>query len=212
MIPPGNFIPLAEETGYIVPLGEWVLRSVCKQVYRWRSKGLDPGRVAVNLSVKQLLQQNLFRIVQQILRETGCDPHWLELEVTEGFIMKKPEESIGILNQFSFFGIELSIDDFGTGYSSFSYLKRLPISKIKIDRSFIDGLPDDGDDAAITRAVIAMAEEMKLEVLAEGVETQPQKEFLIREGCLNAQGYLMARPMPAEDIEILLKQDIYLVS
>ncbi len=212
MIPPGNFIPLAEETGYIVPLGEWVLRSVCKQVYRWRSKGLDPGRVAVNLSVKQLLQQSLFRTVQQILRETGCDPHWLELEVTEGFIMKKPEESIGILNQFSFFGIELSIDDFGTGYSSFSYLKRLPISKIKIDRSFIDGLPDDGDDAAITRAVIAMAEEMKLEVLAEGVETQPQKEFLIREGCLNAQGYLMARPMPAEDIEILLKQDLYLVS
>lgn len=204
---PASFIPLAEESGFILPLGEWVINSVCQQVVFWHSKGFNPGRIAINLSVKQLMQPNLFHMVQQILRNTNCDPHWIELEVTESFIMKNPEQSIGILNQFSFLGIELSIDDFGTGYSSFSYLKRLPIQKIKIDRSFIDGLPDDSDDVAITRAVIAMAEEMRLEVLAEGVETEQQKEFLIDEGCSNAQGFLFASPMTTEEIGTLLEQE-----
>ncbi len=208
-VPPDNFIPLAEESGFILPLGEWVLRAVCEQLANWHGKGLDPGRVAVNLSVKQLLQPNLLRKVQQILHDTSCDPNWIEFEVTEGFIMTKPEESIGILNQFNFLGIELSIDDFGTGYSSFSYLKRLPIHKLKIDRSFIDGLPGDVDDAAITRAVIAMAKEMNLGVLAEGVETNQQREFLIHEGCTHAQGYLFARPMPAQEIEPLLERERY---
>ncbi len=206
-VPPDSFIPMAEESGFILPLGEWVLHAVCAQLAHWHRKGLNPGRVAVNLSVKQLQQPNLLRRVQQILHDTGCDPYWIEFEVTEGFIMTKPEESIGILNQFNFLGIELSIDDFGTGYSSFSYLKRLPIHKLKIDRSFIDGLPEDMDDAAITRAVIAMAEEMNLGVLAEGVETNQQREFLVYEGCTHAQGYLFARPMPAEEIEPLLERD-----
>lgn len=208
-VPPDSFIPMAEESGFILSLGEWVLRAVCEQLTRWHNKGLNPGRVAVNLSVKQLLQPNLLRKVQQILHSTGCEPNWIEFEVTEGFIMTKPEESIGILNQLNFQGIELSIDDFGTGYSSFSYLKRLPIHKLKIDRSFIDGLPEDQDDAAITRAVIAMAEEMNLGVLAEGVETNQQREFLIYEGCTHAQGYLFARPMPAEKIEPLLEREGY---
>jgi diguanylate cyclase (GGDEF)-like protein len=208
-VSPANFIPLAEESGFILPLGEWVLHTACTQLASWHNKGLNPGRLAVNLSVKQLSQPNLFRRVQQTLEQTGCDPNWIELEVTEGFIMNKPEESIAILNQFNFLGIELSIDDFGTGYSSFSYLKRLPIHKLKIDRSFIDGLPNDGDDAAITRAVIALAKEMRLGVLAEGVETEQQAEFLTNEGCSHAQGYLFARPMPADEVESLLEQERY---
>jgi diguanylate cyclase (GGDEF)-like protein len=203
LIPPDKFIPLAEETGLVIPIGEWVLRTACDQAARWHEQGIHSGRLAINLSVKQLQHKNLFKKVQQILQETGCKPEWIELEVTEGFIMEKPDESIALLNQFSFHGIRLAIDDFGTGYSSLSYLKRLPIDTVKIDRAFIQDLPNDPDSAGIIRAMAAIGKEMGFSVLAEGVETEEQRRFLIQEGYTKAQGYFFSKPLPVEEIEKL---------
>jgi EAL domain-containing protein (putative c-di-GMP-specific phosphodiesterase class I) len=203
LVPPDKFIPLAEETGLIIPIGEWVLRTACDQAARWHEQGIHSGRLAVNLSVKQLQHKNLFKTVQQILKETGCKPEWIELEVTEGFIMEKPDESIALLNQFAFHGISLAIDDFGTGYSSFGYLKRLPIDTVKIDRTFVQDLPDDPDSTGIIRAMAAIGKELEFTVLAEGVETEEQRRFLIQEGYTKAQGYFFSKPLPAEEIEKL---------
>ncbi len=205
-IAPAEFIPLAEETGLIVPLGEWILATACRQVAAWFAAGLNPGRVAVNLSGTQLRQAELIEMVTRTLRTTGCRPQWLELEVSEGFVMKESERALALLTQLRALGIELAIDDFGTGYSSLSDLKRLPISKLKIDQSFVRDLPQDADDAAIARAVIALARSMKLKVTAEGVETAEQRAFLRQEGCDEAQGYFYARPLPAEEIGTLLQQ------
>jgi diguanylate cyclase (GGDEF)-like protein len=205
-VAPAEFIPLAEETGLIVPLSEWILAAACRQAAAWFGAGLNPGRVAVNLSGNQLRQAELIDVVTRTLRETGCRPQWLELEVSEGFVMKESERALALLTQLRALGIELAIDDFGTGYSSLSYLKRLPISKLKIDQSFVRDLPQDADDAAIARAVIALARSMKLKVTAEGVETAEQRAFLRQEGCDEAQGFFYARPMPAEAIGALLRQ------
>ena len=163
------------------------------------------GKVAMNLSVKQLNQKDFISTLKKMLKETKCKPEWIELEVTESQIMTNPEEAIKILQRISELGIKLAVDDFGTGYSSLSYLKRLPINKLKIDRSFIKELPSDDEDASITKAVIALSKSLNLNVIAEGVEVQEQKDFLIENGCHNIQGYFFAKPMSNSDLENILK-------
>ncbi|MCG3168538.1 MAG: hypothetical protein CALGDGBN_00035 [Pseudomonadales bacterium] len=204
LLGPGEFITLAEETGLIVPIGEWVLRSACRQMRAWRDAGLDPGRVAVNVSAEQIRRRELLPAVRAILDETGCRPEWLELEVTESVFMERPEESSQVLLAVREIGVELSIDDFGTGYSSLAYLKHLPVGTLKIDRSFIRNVPAGSDDVAIVRAVIALATSLGLRVVAEGVENAEQLAFLAREGCDCAQGFLLARPVPPDGVGAFL--------
>ncbi|MCK4736967.1 MAG: EAL domain-containing protein [Sulfurimonas sp.] len=206
LIYPDKFIPLAEETGLIIQLDQLVMHQAMKQLVIWYEKGLNPGVLALNLAIKQLQKDDFISVLDRMLKDTGCKPEWLELEVTEGEIMKNPENAIKVLNEISNMGIELAIDDFGTGYSSLSYLKRLPIDKLKIDKSFVDGLPGNDEDVGITKAVIALAKSLKLNVLAEGVENKEQKEFLLENGCENIQGYFYAKPMSAVKMEIFLKE------
>jgi len=198
---PGNFIPLAESTGLIVTLDRYVMRTAMGQITRWYNEGLHPGVLAMNLSIKQLQQKDFISVLKSLLKETGCKTEWIELEVTESQIMVKPEETIAILNQISSLGIRLAIDDFGTGYSSLSYLKKLPIDKLKIDREFIKDLPNDEDDVGITKAVIALAKSLNLSIIAEGVETDKQKEFLVQNSCPNIQGYLYSRPLQSDEFQ-----------
>lgn len=205
MIPPNEFIPLAEKTGLIIPLGEEVFDIASKQIAKWMSDSSLHCRVAINLSVKQLQQQNIVSKLTEILAKNKCNPTWVELEVTEGYVMKSPELAIQTLQDFSNMGIEISIDDFGTGYSSLSYLKRLPINTLKIDQSFVRDLSVDEDDKAIVRSIISLSKAMNLEVIAEGVETVEQKEFLLKNGCNKMQGYLFSKPVPALDMGELLR-------
>ncbi|MBJ7312254.1 putative bifunctional diguanylate cyclase/phosphodiesterase [Rugamonas sp. CCM 8940] len=204
MVMPAEFIPIAEETGLIVPIGEWVLRQACAQQVAWREAGLRDIRVAVNLSARQFKQPDLARLVAQVLAETGCHAECLELEITESVIMERPEEATAMLQTLSDMGVHLSIDDFGTGYSSLTYLKRFPIQSLKIDRSFVADLINDPDDAAIVCAVIALAHTMKLCVIAEGVETQAQLDYLRAQHCDQLQGYYFSRPLPAAQVAELL--------
>ncbi len=197
---PSKFITLAEDTGLILPLGERVLRIACAQMAAWRQAGLKPGRVAVNVTANQLGDSDFLPMIERILEDSGCRPQWLELEITEGVIMQRHERSFQILQRLKNLGIELAIDDFGTGYSSLAYLKRLPVSKLKIDRSFIKDVPEDDSDNAITRAVIAMGHSLDLRVIAEGVERPRQAAFLKKEGCDEVQGYLYGTPLPADQI------------
>lgn len=200
LIGPDNFIPLAEETGLIVPIGEWVLQSACLQINSWEAQGYPPLRIAVNISPVQFKREDFAESIHRILEETGVNPHFLELELTEGALMQEVESSVEILNRFREIGIHISIDDFGTGYSSLSYLKRFPIDKLKIDRSFIFNLTENRDDNAIVTAIIAMAHSLDLKIIAEGVETEDQLAFLIKQGCQEMQGYLYSRPLPPEEI------------
>ncbi|WP_246540338.1 putative bifunctional diguanylate cyclase/phosphodiesterase [sulfur-oxidizing endosymbiont of Gigantopelta aegis] len=204
MVPPNKFVPIAEETGLIVPIDQWVMKTAIKQVAQWHEKGLNPGVLSLNLAIKQLYTKEFTQYLQGILKTMNFQPEWLGLEVTEGQIMSNPEDAIAILEKLSAMGVVISVDDFGTGYSSLSYLKRLPINKLKIDQSFIRGLPSDDEDAGISRAVIALAKSLNLDVIAEGVETMQQKDFLVSNGCENIQGYFYARPMPAIEMEVLL--------
>ena len=199
LVMPADFIPLAEETGLIVPIGEWVLREACRQARAWLDAGLEPPRVAVNISARQFAHDNLAASVHRALTETGLGPERLELEITESMVMQNPDQAVAVLNRLREMGVSLTVDDFGTGYSSLACLKRFPIKSIKVDRSFIRDLPGDGDDAVISQAIIAMAHSLKLEVVAEGVETEAQREFLRAHGCDEMQGYLFSRPLPAED-------------
>jgi diguanylate cyclase (GGDEF)-like protein len=201
LVPPDAFIPLAEESGLIIPIGEWVLHEACRQARSWQLAGLAPMRVAVNLSAQQFKQRNLLETVQSALRSADLEPRFLELELTESAVMHDAEESARILAQFSRLGVHISIDDFGTGYSSLSYLKRFPLDKLKIDRSFIRDVATNPDDAAIVRAIISLAHSLKLKVIAEGVETPQQLEFLQSLGCDQYQGYHFSRPMDAERLE-----------
>jgi len=201
IVSPAKFIPLAESTGLIVTLDRFVMRTAMKQISKWYAKGLNPGVLALNLAIKQLQQKDFFSMLKALMKETGCRAEWLELEITEGQIMQNPEEAIKILNQVSKLGIELAVDDFGTGYSSLSYLKKLPIDRLKIDQSFVKNLPNDEEDIAITKAVIGLAKGLNLSIIAEGVETKEQKEFLLDNGCNNIQGYFYAKPMPANELE-----------
>ncbi|HIJ82608.1 MAG: diguanylate cyclase/phosphodiesterase with PAS/PAC sensor(s) [Magnetococcales bacterium] len=205
MVSPGEFIPVAEETGLILPLGEWILRTACQQNRIWRDAGFDRLRMAVNLSVRQFRQRDLFDRVRLILQETGLPPPLLELEITESMVMDNVESVIVTLTRLRSLGLFIAVDDFGTGYSSLSYLKRFPIHTLKIDQSFVRDLTLDSDDAAIINAIIAMAKSLKLNVVAEGVETEEQLNFLRLEGCDEMQGYFFGKPMSAEEFTDLLK-------
>ncbi|APC16816.1 diguanylate cyclase [Pseudomonas frederiksbergensis] len=204
-VPPGDFIGLAEETGLIGPIGEFVLRQACWQACEWQRQGLEPIRVSVNLSVHQLRQGKLVSLVRQVLEETGLAPHYLELELTESQLLDSVEHIIATFQQLRDLGVKLAIDDFGTGYSSLSYLKRIPVDYVKIDQAFIRGLGEGGEDAAITRAIIAMAHGLSLKVVAEGVERSEQLEFLKAELCDEVQGYLISRPVEAQALAVLLQ-------
>ncbi|HEX8957768.1 MAG TPA: EAL domain-containing protein, partial [Burkholderiaceae bacterium] len=206
MIHPADFIPIAEETGLIVGIGEWVLRTACAQLQAWaRSGHYAPLRMAVNLSARQFKQQDIAKTVSRALEESGCEPQSLELEITESILMDNPEAAAATLQKLSDMGVHLSIDDFGTGYSSLAYLKRFPIHTLKIDRSFVRDITTDSDDAAIAKAVIALAHSMKLRVIAEGVEGREQLDFLREQQCDQMQGYYLSRPLPARQLESLLR-------
>lgn len=207
LLPPGDFIAIAEETGLIVPIGDWVMEEACRQAQAMRETGHRDLRVAVNLSARQLFDDELARRVADILDHTGFPAQNLELEVTESMVMQDAGQAISLLTALRGTGVRIAIDDFGTGYSSLSYLKRFPIDCVKIDRSFIRDLPDNSDDVAITRSIIAMAHNMKLEVVAEGVETVEQLEFLQACGCEEIQGFLFSRPLPADAMARYLGQD-----
>ncbi len=205
MVPPVEFIPLAEETGLINPLGDWVLRTACAQLKEWIEQGLPPLRVAVNLSVRQLLQKDFAASVEAALADTGLPPKLLELEITESTLMENAEDTLKALHRLRNLGVRLSIDDFGTGYSSLSYLKRFPVDIIKIDRSFVRDVPQDADDAAIVTAIIALAHSLRLEVVAEGVETQAQLQFLRAKHCDLLQGYHLSQAVPAAQFAELVR-------
>jgi len=201
LIPPMKFISLAEETGLIVEIDRWVMKTAMKQMTKWYQEGLEPGVLAINLSMRELRSNDFIEILQESMSSIGFKPEWLELEVTEGQVMINPEEAIIKLEHISHMGIKIVIDDFGTGYSSLAYLKRLPVDKLKIDQSFVKGVPDDKEDVAIVKAIIALAKSLGLELIAEGVETNAQKDFLVECGCENLQGYYYCEPMPSDEME-----------
>lgn len=201
LVSPAHFIPLAEETGLIVPIGEWVLREACRQQKAWLDAGKRVGKVAVNLSPRQFRQKNFPGKVEAILKETGLEAKHLELEITESCAMEHAGETINQLNQLNEMGMFLAIDDFGTGYSSLAYLQRFPIQKLKIDRSFINDIHDDHNDAAIAKSIIGLAHNMQMRVVAEGVENEQQAEWLREMGCDQAQGFLYSKPMTAKQLE-----------
>jgi len=205
LIPPGVFIPVAEDSGLIVQLGEWVLKEACTQHGRWMNEGLPPVSMSVNLSGRQFVRQDLLGTVQGIITDTGIEPRYLELELTESTIMEHVDDTIETLLALRKLGVHLSIDDFGTGYSSMAYLKRFTIDKLKIDQSFVRDLVIDSDDAAIVTATIAMAHALNLTVIAEGVETEQQLQFLKDNGCEQMQGYYFSRPVPAGEATELLR-------
>jgi diguanylate cyclase (GGDEF)-like protein/PAS domain S-box-containing protein len=205
IVMPGDFIPLAEETGLINDIGEWVLREGCRQARDWRARGLPPIRMAINLSARQFSDKGFLDMVTRVLSDTGLDPSYLELEITETQVMRQTEGMILLLNRLSEMGIHLAIDDFGTGYSSLSYLKRLPIQKLKIDQSFIRDITVDPNDTAIVVAIISMAKSLELETIAEGVETAGQLALLRSKGCRLGQGFHFSAPLSAEELYPLLK-------
>lgn len=204
LIPPNEFIPLAEEIGLIVPLGEWVLHTACTQNREWQSAGFPPMIISVNISAAQFRQNNFIKSVTRALNDSGLEPHYLVLELTESILIETTRTTISALNELKAMGIKLSIDDFGTGYSSLSYLKRFPIDTLKIDRSFLRDIFTSHDNKAIVKAIIALAKSMNLKVIAEGVETIEQKAFLNRQGVYRMQGYLFSSPLPANTFTSIL--------
>jgi predicted signal transduction protein with EAL and GGDEF domain len=207
LVSPAKFIPIAEETGLIEEIGAWVLHTACTQMQSWRNAGSDVPRVAINLSARQFHRRQLAEQVASILGQTGLPPDYLELELTESMLMHDAESAADILGDLKRLGVSLAVDDFGTGYSSLAYLKRFPIDRLKIDRSFVCSLPEDQEDAALVRAIVSLAGSLALEVIAEGVETVEQRDFLRARGCDLAQGYLFAAPMAAEDLIGLLSRN-----
>ena len=205
MVMPDSFIPLAEDTGLIIPIGEWVIRTACKQNYQWQQMGLPRLPVNVNLSARQFQQQDLTRSIARILEATFLEPRYLTLELTESAIMKNADFAIATLTELKSMGVGISIDDFGMGYSSLSHLKSFPISSLKIDQSFVRDCMEDADDAAIVKAIISLAHSMKLEVVAEGVETEQQLSFLNGLGCDKLQGYFCSPPLPTDSFTALLR-------
>jgi diguanylate cyclase (GGDEF)-like protein/PAS domain S-box-containing protein len=201
LVYPDTFIPLAEETGLIIEIDRWVMRTAMKQTRAWRTEGIDPGILSLNLSVQQLMSDDFIGILKTEMEVLDYKSEWLELEVTEREMMQDPLQSIERLNKLSQMGIAIAIDDFGTGYSSLSYLKQLPLDKLKIDRSFVQGVLTNNDDASITKAVIALAKSLNLNVIAEGAETSDQADFLVESGCPNIQGYFFGKPMPADEMK-----------
>ena len=199
LVSPAKFIPLAEETGLILPIGRWVLRAACLQHKQWQMQIEEAvPRIVVNLSPRQFKDKNLVQMIAGILEEAGIDPKCLGLEITESVIMENADQVLQTLTELNEMGIQLSIDDFGTGYSSLNYLKSFTIDKLKIDRSFVQDLVMDADDAAIVTAILAMAHSLGIRVVAEGVETAQQLEFLKQHGCDEYQGFYFSKPLPAE--------------
>ncbi|WP_250450264.1 EAL domain-containing protein [Caballeronia sp. ATUFL_M2_KS44] len=210
LVSPAAFIPVAEESGLIGPLSEWVLREACRQNKAWQDAGLPPARMSVNLSARHFQQRDIAALVTSVLEETGLEPRYLELELTESAIMRNADNAAAMLSELSALGIGIAIDDFGTGYSSLSYLKRFPVHRLKIDRSFVADIGSSGDDETITSAIIALAHSLELQVIAEGVETDAQHEFLRKRDCDEMQGFLFSRPMPHDAIPGLLQQGVLL--
>nr|WP_305906403.1 EAL domain-containing protein [Methylomarinum sp. Ch1-1]MDP4519084.1 EAL domain-containing protein [Methylomarinum sp. Ch1-1] len=206
LVSPLQFIPLAEETGMIMPIGEWVLNEICTQSRAWLKKGLKPLRIAANLSARQFSCTNLNHNISTVLNEFNLEPEHLELELTESAAMQHVETSLKTMHALKQTGVNMSIDDFGTGYSSLNYLKQFPIDRLKIDQSFIADIDRTPNDAALVAAIISMARCMDLKVIAEGVETDEQLSFLRMHGCNEVQGYLMGRPLPAEQFGEYLAQ------
>lgn len=200
LISPAEFIPLAEDTGLIIPIGEWVLREACEQNRKWQAQGFEPFRVAVNLSARQFQQPDISRVVVRALEAARISPQHLELELTESSIMNNVDFAVKVLTDLKQMGVEITVDDFGTGFSSLSYLKRLPIGALKIDQSFVRDSTTDPDDAALVMAVVTLGHNMRLKVIAEGVETEEQLRFLNLLRCDEVQGYLFSRPVPADDL------------
>ncbi|MCZ6525582.1 MAG: EAL domain-containing protein [Gammaproteobacteria bacterium] len=207
LIPPLKFIPIAEETGLIVPIGEWVIRTACKQVASWQEAGFRDLRMAVNISARQFTDSDIVKVVLDAVIQTNIEPQHLEVEITESMLMEDTSINISSLKELKEHGVHISIDDFGTGYSSLSYLKRFHIDALKIDQSFVRDITTDSDDAAIASAVIALGQSLHLTVVAEGVETEEQLSFLKKQGCHEAQGYLFSKPVPAEDFAQLLQEE-----
>jgi EAL domain-containing protein (putative c-di-GMP-specific phosphodiesterase class I) len=218
LVNPMDFIPLAEDTGLIVPIGAWILKTACTQARFWQQNGF-PVRVAVNLSSRQFHQiQNqqqsqhpLLEAVLKALDEADCPPELLELEITEGILMQQLDSTMDILNTLKNIGVRLSIDDFGTGYSSLSYLKRFPIDTLKIDKSFVSDITTDPSDKAIVAAITVMAQQLKLEVVAEGVETKEQLDFLRELQCDFVQGYYFSKPLPADAVMSARQHGIFAI-
>jgi EAL domain-containing protein (putative c-di-GMP-specific phosphodiesterase class I) len=207
-VSPGKFIPIAEESGLIVQIGAWVLRTACRQNRSWQARGLPEVPVAVNLSALQFARGDLLDTVERALDDSRLPARFLELELTESILLHDADNIMASLRRLKTLGIKLSIDDFGTGYSSLSYLKRLAVDKLKIDQSFVRDIASDPDDAAIVRAIIQMGHSLKLRTIAEGVEAVDQLAFLRAEGCEEGQGYLFGRPIPAAEMENLLRSGI----
>ena len=205
MVPPTKFIPIAEEAGLIVPIGDWVLHEACRQNKAWQDAGLPPMSICVNVSARQFAERDWVGRVASTLQKTGLEAKYLELELTESLIMQDVEQAIATMKQLQVLGVQLSIDDFGTGYSSLAALKRFPVARLKIDKSFIDNIPADENDKAVAGAVISLGQKLNLRVIAEGVETEAQMAFLRENNCDEIQGYCFSRPLPAPDIEELLR-------
>jgi len=202
---PDRFVPIAEETGLIIGIGAWVLREACRQAVMWNTEGGERQSMAVNVSGRQVMAAGFVDTVAEVLDETGLEPQRLELEITERLLIGSGDPAAAVLSELAALGVRLSIDDFGTGYSALSYLKRFPFDVLKIDRAFIDGIATDPESAALSKAIILMAQSLGLEVIAEGVETAAQMAFLQAYGCDLAQGYLYSEPVPAEQITALLR-------
>jgi EAL domain-containing protein (putative c-di-GMP-specific phosphodiesterase class I) len=205
-IEPVDFIPVAEETGLILPIGEWVMRQACRQAKEWRDEGLPIGRMAVNVSAQQFSREEFPAMVEAIIKEVGIEASMLELEITESVVMKDEESAERTFRRLKGLGVSLAIDDFGTGYSSFARLRHFSVNRLKIDRSFVTNLVDCVDDRAIAAAIIAMSQSLRISVTAEGVENFPQLAFLQGQACQDAQGYFFSRPLNAEDARELLRR------
>jgi EAL domain-containing protein (putative c-di-GMP-specific phosphodiesterase class I) len=204
MVQPDEFIPALEDSGLILPVGEWVMREACAQIRRWQAMGVSAVPVAVNLSAKQFHRPDLDALVRRVLADEGVAPELIELEITESCLMSDPEEAVRLLLGLRAAGLMISVDDFGTGYSSLSYLTRLPLTALKVDHSFVRDAAVSREAASIVRAVIDMAHNLEFTVIAEGVETEDQVAFLRRYGCDVGQGFLFGRPMPADDMALRL--------
>jgi len=207
LVPPGDFIPVLEELGLVVDVGDWVIGEACRQLKTWHQTNVRVPKVSVNISARQFSDGQLGTRIANILKETGLPPACLELELTESILMREVSEAMQILAGLKNLGLSIAVDDFGTGYSSLNYLKQFPIDVLKIDRTFVDGLPSGEQDAQIARAIIAMAHSLNLAVIAEGVETQEQLDFLREHGCDEVQGYLFGRPMPPSQFEAQYSND-----
>jgi EAL domain-containing protein (putative c-di-GMP-specific phosphodiesterase class I) len=210
LVSPIKFIPMAEETGLIVPIGDWVLHEACRQNKAWHDSGLPPITMCVNVSARQFKERNLVSRVVGALKDSELDAKYLELELTESLIMQDIELAVATMGELQGLGVQLSIDDFGTGYSSLSALKTFPVARLKIDKSFIDGLPADENDKAVASAVISLGQKLHLRVIAEGVETDEQLAFLRENNCDEMQGYHFSKPVESREIAALLRARVQL--